>query len=438
MEYSPPPLFKQGAPARVKMTLFACISIALLLVDARMNTLPAVRKVVGTALYPLQRAALLPRDASYGAGDYFSTVSSLEKQVRDLKRQQIQAAQSLQQAQLQAQENAQLRRLMEAREHIPVKSMLAEVLYDARDVNSRKIILDRGTQQGMQLGLPVIDNQGVVGQVTRVFPFTSEVTLLTDKDQAIPVQLLRNGLRSVAYGRGKAGNMELRFTAPNADIQVNDIVVTSGLDGIYPAGLAVARVSQVENSAGGSFGGVICQPLAGIQNNTQLLVLMSTADIPPRPPEDEFKPLKKVGRMGPVKDGAKDGAHEGGHEGAPAGTPAGAVPGAAPGAPAGAAVPAATPNVGVMRGTTPPPPPAPAPTPTAAAAGGQAAAAQPQAGAPAVAAPQAGAAGQAPATAAQRAGAPAAVPAATAPHAAAPVAGTPAAPAAAKPKEPAR
>jgi len=379
MEYSPPPLFKQGAPARVKMTVFACISIALLLVDARMNTLPAVRKVVGTALYPLQMAALLPRDAINGAGDYFSTVSSLEKQVRDLKRQQIQAAQSLQQAQLQAQENAQLRRLMDARDHIPVKSMLAEVLYDARDINSRKIILDRGTQQGMQLGLPVIDNQGVVGQVTRVFPFTSEVTLLTDKDQAIPVQLLRNGLRSVAYGRGKAGNMELRFTAPNADIQVGDIVVTSGLDGIYPAGLAVARVSQVENSAGGSFGGVICQPLAGIQNNTQLLVLMSTADIPPRPPEDEFKPLKKVGRMGPIKDTPPGAAHEGGHEGAPAGV--------APGTPAGAAAaaPAATPNVGVMRGTTPPPPPAPAP----AAAGGQAAVTQPQAGAPAAAAPNA-------------------------------------------------
>jgi len=380
MEYSPPPLFKQGAPARVKMTLFACISIALLLVDSHYKSLPRVREVVGTVLYPLQMAALLPRDAINGAGDYFSTVSSLEKQVRDLKRQQIQAAQSLQQAQLQAQENAQLRRLMEAREHIPVKSMLAEVLYDARDVNSRKIILDRGTQQGIQLGLPVIDNQGVVGQVTRVFPFTSEVTLLTDKDQAIPVQLLRNGLRSVAYGRGKAGNMELRFTAPNADIQVGDIVVTSGLDGIYPAGLAVARVTQVENSAGGSFGGVVCQPLAGIQNNTQLLVLMSTADIPPRPPEDEFKPLKKVGRMGPVKETPKDGAA---HDASPAGAPAGAP----------AAAPAATPSVGVMRGTTPPAPPA--------AAGGQAVATQPQAGAPAAAAPQTGAAGQAAAPAAK-------------------------------------
>jgi rod shape-determining protein MreC len=112
------------------------------------------------------------------------------------------------------------------------------------------------------------------------------VTLLTDKEQAIPVQLLRNGLRSVAYGRGKSGNLELRFTAPNADIQVGDIVVTSGLDGVYPAGLAVARVTQVENSAGGSFGGVICQPLAGI-NNTQLLILMSTPDMPPRPPDEE-------------------------------------------------------------------------------------------------------------------------------------------------------
>jgi rod shape-determining protein MreC len=113
----------------------------------------------------------VPRDA-YGVGDYFS-LSSLEKQVRELRRQQIANSPLLQQAQLQAAENAQLRRLLDARQH-PVKSMLAEMLYDARDVNSRKIILDRGSQQGVTLGLPVIDNQGVVGQVTRVFPFTSE------------------------------------------------------------------------------------------------------------------------------------------------------------------------------------------------------------------------------------------------------------------------
>jgi rod shape-determining protein MreC len=357
MEYSPPPLFKQGASARVKMMVFACISIALLLVDSHMRMLTMVRTAAATVLYPLQMAALLPRDAVYGVGDYFSTLSSLEKQVRDLKTQQIANSQALQQARLQAAENAQLRRLMDARQQLPVKSQLAEVLYDARDVNSRKIILDRGTRHDVTLGLPVIDNQGVVGQVTRVFPFTSEVTLLSDKDQAIPVQLLRNGLRSVAYGRGKAGNLELRFTAPNADIQVGDIVVTSGLDGVYPAGLAVARVTQVENSAGGSFGGVVCQPLAGITNNTQLLILMSTPDMPPRPPEEEaHAPRKHNNKMAPIKDAPKEA--EGQPAAAPAPAPNGApglmpvMPPAAPAAAAGTAA-AAAPAAAAVPATAP-------------------------------------------------------------------------------------
>jgi len=335
------------------MTVFACISIALLLVDSHMRTLTTVRQVAGTVLYPLQMAALLPRDAIYGVGDYFSTLSSMEKQVRELRRQQILNSTALQQAQLQAAENAQLRRLLDARQHLPVKTMLADVLYDARDVNSRKIILDRGTRHDVTLGLPVIDNQGVVGQVTRVFPFTSEVTLLSDKEQAIPVQLLRNGLRSVAYGRGKAGNLELRFTAPNADIQVGDIVVTSGLDGVYPAGLAVARVTQVENSAGGSFGGVICQPLAGIMNNTQLLILMSTPDMPPRPADEEPRaPRKHNNKMAPIKDAPKEGAE-------------GQQPAAAAAAPTAAAPAAAAPNGAPGLMPVKPSPPAPAPKPAA-------------------------------------------------------------------------
>jgi rod shape-determining protein MreC len=373
MEYSPPPLFKQGASARVKMTVFACISIALLLVDARMRTLSTVRQVAGTVLYPLQMVALLPRDAIYGVGDYFSTLSSMKKQVNELKRQQIADAQALQQAQLRTVENNQLRKLMGAREQLPVKSMLAEVLYDARDANSRKIILDRGIKSDVMLGMPVIDNQGVVGQVTRVFPFTSEVTLLTDKEQAIPVQLLRNGLRSVAYGRGKVGALELRFTAPNADIQVGDIVVTSGLDGIYPAGLAVARVTQVENSAGGSFGGVICQPLAGVANNTQLLILMSTPELPPRPPDEEPRaPKKGNNKMAPVKDPAKEGTDG---QAAPA---AGAT---------GTAAPATNAAPGLIPVMPPPLPPKAAPADGAATAPAAGAAAKPATTAPATAAP---------------------------------------------------
>ena len=347
------------------MTVFACISIALLLVDARMRTLSTVRQVAGTVLYPLQMVALLPRDAIYGVGDYFSTLSSMKKQVNELKRQQIADAQALQQAQLRTVENNQLRKLMGAREQLPVKSMLAEVLYDARDANSRKIILDRGIKSDVMLGMPVIDNQGVVGQVTRVFPFTSEVTLLTDKEQAIPVQLLRNGLRSVAYGRGKIGALELRFTAPNADIQVGDIVVTSGLDGIYPAGLAVARVTQVENSAGGSFGGVICQPLAGVANNTQLLILMSTPELPPRPPEEEPRtPKKGNNKMAPVKDPAKEGADGQAAPAAAGTTPATPVANAAPGL-IPVMPPPLAPKVAPADGATTPPATGAAPKPAA-------------------------------------------------------------------------
>ena len=295
MEYSPPPLFKQGAPARVKVTVFALLSIVLLVVDARMHLLGAVRQVAATVLYPLQMAALMPRDAVYSMGDYFSSLSSLQKEVAELKNQQVAQAQAMQQAQLQMAENAHLRRLLEAREHLPVKSMMGEILYDARDPSTRRIVLDRGSRNGVQLGLPVIDNAGVVGQVTRVFPFTSEVTLLTDKDQAIPVQVLRSGLRSVAYGRGRSGVLDLRFVAPNADIQVGDILITSGLDGMYPAGLAVAKVVQVESVAAGAFGRVVCQPLAGIDRNRQLLIVMSQAAREPRP-HDAPAPTAQGGR----------------------------------------------------------------------------------------------------------------------------------------------
>jgi rod shape-determining protein MreC len=304
MEYSPPPLFKQGAPARVKVTVFALISVALLFVDSRLHALTAVRQVAATVLYPAQMAALVPRDALASMGDYFSSLSSLQKEVARLKSQQVAAAQAMQQAQLQMAENAHLRRLMDAREHLPVNSIMSEILYDARDPATHKVVLDRGMRAGVALGLPVIDNAGVVGQVTRVFPFTSEVTLLTDKEQAIPVQVLRSGLRSVAYGRGQTGLLDLRFVAPNADIVVGDVLVTSGLDGVFPAGLAVAKVTQVESVGQGAFGRVVAQPLAGIDSNRQLLIVMSQQAKPARPPSEGTATVavnkKNLPKMDPV------------------------------------------------------------------------------------------------------------------------------------------
>ena len=302
MQYSPPPLFKQGAPARVKVTVFAFLSIALLIADARVQSLTTIRQVTGTILYPLQMVALMPRDALEGAGSYFSSLSQMQDEVRQLKATQVANAQAMQIAQLQSVENVQLRKLMGARASVPLPTMMGEILYDARDSSTRKIVLDRGINDGVQPGLPVIDNAGVVGQVTRVFPFTSEVTLLTDKEQAIPVQVLRNGLRSVAHGGGPSGVLDLRFVSPNADIVVGDVLITSGLDGVYPAGLAVAKVVRVETRAGGTFGTVMAQPLAGIDRHRQLLFLMALPQIAPRPPAETAAPLKKsqLSKMTPI------------------------------------------------------------------------------------------------------------------------------------------
>ena len=317
MEYSPPPLFKQGASARARVAFFALISIALLMADSRLRTLKPIRQAVGAVLYPLQMAALMPRDAVYAITDYFASMTSLEQENKALKLQRTANAQLLQQAKSLVAENKQLRKLLGTSEQVPVKSLMSEILYDARDAFTRKIILNRGSRDGVAPGQPVIDDIGVVGQVTRAFPFTAEVTLLTDKDQAIPVQVVRSGLRSVAYGRGQSGVLDLRFMAANADIQKGDVLVTSGIDGVYPPGLAVATVAQVENKSTDAFARIVCQPSAGIDRNRQLLILLADTDVFVRPDDNIMEKKDRMGRKR-SHDGGKEAPREVVKEGAKA------------------------------------------------------------------------------------------------------------------------
>lgn len=298
MEYSPPPLFKQGASARAKMLLFALIAVALLMADARLNALAAIRQAVGVALYPLQVVAMLPRDAVFATSDYFTSLSTLKEENRRMNEQRVLNSQQLQQTRQLMAENAYLRKLLEASERLQLRSVMSEILYDARDPFSRKVILDRGERHGLKRGQPVIDDLGVVGQVTRVFPFTAEVTLLTDKDHAIPVQVLRSGVRSVAYGRGQTGELELRFMASNADIQKGDVLTTSGIDGVYPPGLAVATVVSVDAKTSDAFARILCQPAAGVSRHRQLLVLLGDPAALPPPPPPEEEPSESRGKRG--------------------------------------------------------------------------------------------------------------------------------------------
>lgn len=313
MQHSPPPLFKQGASARVKVVFFAVFSISLLVVDSRLNALIRVRQTAATLLYPIQMLALMPRDAVLGVSRYFGSVATLEKEVATLKAQQLNQAQDLHRNTLLATENAQLRQLAELKDKTPTKSIMAEILYDARDEVTRKIILNKGSQHGLALSQPVIDERGVIGQVTRVFPLTAEVTLLTDKNQAIPVQVERNGLRSVINGRGRSPYMEMRVTT-NADVKLGDILVTSGIDGVYPEGLQVAKVALVENKATTTFETVMCAPTAAIDQHKQFLVLLvDPAKLAPPETEDVRAKKEKLNRRvtrDSNKDGGKDTVQE--------------------------------------------------------------------------------------------------------------------------------
>nr|WP_315598258.1 rod shape-determining protein MreC [uncultured Cupriavidus sp.] len=306
MDYSPPPLFKQGTSAVARLVIFVMIALALLIVDARFDAMRIARQVAATVLMPVERLVLVPRDALRGVFDYAQSSVTLATENRELRRSAVEQANgAVRQAQLEA-ENGQLRKLLNLEQQSATPVTAAEILYDARDPYSQRIVIDRGSSQGLRAGYPVIDERGVIGQVTRVSPFQSEVTLLTDKDQAIPVQVVRNGLRSVAFGGSRAGLLDLRFMAASADLQQGDLLVTSGLDGTYPPGLPVAKIVQIERKADTAFSRVYCEPVAGVRSHRQLLVVRYESGLAPRP-QEEVSPTKaeKGARSAAARAGAE-------------------------------------------------------------------------------------------------------------------------------------
>ena len=281
MEHQPPPFFNRGPAPLVRLTFFVSLAVLLMVLDARFRYAEGVRQVVALAAYPIQRVAMAPVDLFNGVVQYFGSTAALRAENATLRAQQLRAAPELLQLEALKEENNQLRRLLDARERLPRKAVFAEILYAARDPFSRKVVIDKGSQNGILAGEPVIDDVGVIGQVTRVYLLMSEVTLLSDKDQAIPLQVLRNGLRAVAYGGAEGGMLDLRFMAANADIKNGDVLVTSGIDGTYPPGLPVATVARIERDAAYAFARITLAPIAGTDRYRQVLVLSNEARPPP-------------------------------------------------------------------------------------------------------------------------------------------------------------
>ena len=284
INHAPPPFFKQGPAPLALLTFYIAISLAIFVVDLRFRSLELLRQSIALIVDPVQRVAQTPGSLVDYTINYLQGMQALQKENSELKHAQLSTAPSLQRlAQLEA-ENERLRKLLSVKEREKANGQVAQILYTARDPFSRKVIVDKGQQSGIVAGQPAIDETGVVGQVTRVFPFSAEITLITDKDQAVPIQVVRSGQRSVVFGLGN-GQLELRYMPANADIQVGDVLVTSGLDGVYLPGFPVAKVVNIERDSAYSFARIFCVPVAGVENFGEVMVLDPRTPLPAAPPE---------------------------------------------------------------------------------------------------------------------------------------------------------
>ena len=295
IDRTPPPFFRQGYSALTKLVFCSALSLFLMVADTRLAVVAPLRVGLATLLAYPQRGLMVPVEIVMGGSDYLRGLARALQNEDTARKQLAQQAERVALAERLAIENGRLRGLLELAPALPVRSQAAEVQYEAADPYSRKLFINRGATQGLVIGSPVVNEAGVLGQVTRLYPLSAEVTLLTDKDAAIPIINTRTQLRGAAYGGlAKGSAMELRFVAANADVRVGDLLHTSGVDGVYPAGLAVAKVVQVERQAEGGFARVLLAPAAMTDGVRHVLVLQPLSVQLPARPAPEPEPLPKA------------------------------------------------------------------------------------------------------------------------------------------------
>jgi len=291
-----PAFFVRGASAFSRMVFFCALSIIIMAMDARLNYLSQVRQAFIGALHPFEMMANAPSDWYRDVKKYFSAHNELVQENYALKQQAFEHKVMLQRLSTIQAENVHLRSLLNGNIPIQPKAILGEISHTGRDPFTSVVVVNRGSQHNIKAGQAVVDSKGVVGQVTRVYPFSSEVTLITDKDLSIPIQIERNQLRAIAFGEGN-NTLDIPFLPTNVDIKEGDKLVTSGIDGIYPAGLAVATVTKIQQNPESPFAKIICTPIAEVTNHLQLLLLElpqeKEAEIPPESASTENKKIEE-------------------------------------------------------------------------------------------------------------------------------------------------
>lgn len=273
---STPQFFRHGPGPFTRLALCFFLSCLLIAEDLHFRYIPELRQAIAITIYPMQQAALFPARIQDVIRTSIGNMHIAEENVFFRKRYLHDSEKLLRLNALEA-ENAHLRRLLGAVNTIEaktaVKAVMAEILYTPRDPFSHKIIINKGSWHDIQAGQVVIDNKGVIGQVTQLYPATAEVTLITDRDHSVPIQIVRNNVRTVISGTGKNNEIELRYLSVNTDIRIGDLLVTSGIGGVYPRGLPVAVIKDIKRHSADHFAQITGTPVAGVDRNRQVLIL---------------------------------------------------------------------------------------------------------------------------------------------------------------------
>ena len=270
--------------------------MALMIVDFQIKSLDFIRNQVNFVLRPLERLVLLPVDLIVNSSDYFTTRSALGHENAAIKLRQTELSLLANQAALLNVENQNLRNLLELQKKTSFKTIPVEILFNPPNPISQRIVINRGQNQGLRLGSPIANDAGILGQVVRLFDNSAEVSLLEDRDFAVPVLVARNGLRAAVVGTGRGKHLELRYLPVASDLEVGDILLTSGVDGVYPPGFAVAVISKIERNTEQNASNVFCNPIAEVNRHLQALAIIYDPQLDAKPAATSANPPSSTGR----------------------------------------------------------------------------------------------------------------------------------------------
>ena len=257
----------------MRLLAFAILAILLMTLDHRFQYLKEVRAAVSVIVYPVQSIVNFPVIAGVWMGESFSSRESLLADVTQLKTQQLLYDVRLQKMAALESENMRLRQLLDSSSKIGERVLIAELLAVDMEPFSSQIVINKGSGAELYEGQPLLDAHGIMGQITRIGPLTSTAMLITDPNHAIPVIVNRNGLRIIAIGTGNPEKLDIPHFPNNADIQVGDLLVSSGLGGRFPQGYPVARITEIEIDPGQPFAHVSAKPTAELQRSREVLLV---------------------------------------------------------------------------------------------------------------------------------------------------------------------